>query len=118
MLHRIIALLLGRLRMSVDDAIQAYLTLSSKALSGTKWFETQNYRTSKLEEVLREIICMRTGNGDYRMVSARSKCKVYVTLIRLCKIMGLKGCLLCAQLCLCHVRAYFISWNPTFASQL
>lgn len=73
--HRIIALFLGRLRMSVDEAILAYTSLSEQVFSDTKWVGKQKYKSSKLEEVLKDIIREKTGSSETKMM-VQSKCKV------------------------------------------
>lgn len=72
---RIIALLLGRLRMSVDDAIQAFMFITAKAFSTPTLFGTQESRGNALEEALKDIVRLKTGNGESRM-TFDSKCKV------------------------------------------
>lgn len=72
---RIIALLLGRLRMSVDEAIVAYMSLCEQVFSDTRWISAQQYKTSKLEAALKEIVRAKTGSSETRMM-IRSDCKV------------------------------------------
>lgn len=68
---RIIALLLGRLRMSVDVA---YTSLCDH-FSDTRWISAQQHKTSKLEEVLKDIAQAKTGSSETRMM-VQSDCKV------------------------------------------
>lgn len=73
---RIIALFLGRLRMTADEATKAYNSLSEQVFSDAKWVGEQQYKASKLEEVLKAIIRAKTGNSETRMMIAQSDCKV------------------------------------------
>lgn len=62
--------------MTVDEAIKSYVSLSEQVFSDPKWAGAQQYKTSKLEEVLKLIIRAKTGNSETRMMAAQSDCKV------------------------------------------
>lgn len=72
---RINAILLGRLRMTIDDAIQAFKYILAKAFSGSTWFGTQEFRAKRLEGALRAIVRLKMENGESLMVQPESKCK-------------------------------------------
>lgn len=73
--RRIITLFLGRLRMSVEEAIVAYMSFSEQVFSDAKWVGTQRYRSTKLEMAMMNIIRAKTGNSETRMIN-NSNCKV------------------------------------------
>ena len=80
-LSRIIALMLGRLRMSVAEAIECYGTLAERVFSTTKRIGDGRFKASKLEEVIKEIVREKLGDPDARMLDARPEsdgCKTYV----------------------------------------
>ena len=84
--YSITALMLGRLRMSVPDAIAAYVSLSKTVFSGIKWTRRKRFKTRKLNEALQKIVKTATGNSDTLMME-RSKCKVYVSRILIPSLM-------------------------------
>jgi hypothetical protein len=59
-LSRLIAIMLARLRMSVDDAINVFEDLSKEVFSGPRapvwfpWIYTYNHR--KLERVIKQVV--------------------------------------------------------------
>ena len=63
--YRIIALMLGRLRMGVDSAIDAYNSLAQQVFSDQKrWPGDGMFKASKLEEVIKSVVQDVTGNPD------------------------------------------------------
>lgn len=61
--------MLGRLGMSVDEAIDAYRKLAAKVFSETKSrFQEGKFKASNLESVVREIVQQRTGNSEEKMI--------------------------------------------------
>lgn len=78
-LFSIIALLLGRLRMSADEAIRAYTALFINLVSKTS--STSMTEKFNLENTLRQIIRSTTGDSESKMVEEEgsSQCKVYVS---------------------------------------
>src|SRR5579859_3024979 len=83
-LSRIIALMLGRLQMSVTEAIGCYGTLAERVFSSTKLIRGEGkFRASKLEEVVKEIVAEKLGDPDACMLETRPEgdaCKTYVVL--------------------------------------
>ena len=81
LLSRLIALMLGRLRMSVTDAIEYYGIVSEKVFSDMKSSVGQEkFKTSKLENVIKEITEKQTGHADECMMDMHEgdACKTYV----------------------------------------
>jgi hypothetical protein len=77
---RIIALMLGRLQMSVPEAIIHYGTLAKRVFSSTKLIGRDGkFRASKLEEVIKEIAEERLGDPDAPMMDPRPEGKVCKT---------------------------------------
>jgi hypothetical protein len=74
--------MLGRLRMSVDEAIVKYAKFAKRVFSeGTSPFgRDERFSASKFEEVIKWIVSEYTGNVDERMMDTRSEgaCKTYV----------------------------------------
>jgi hypothetical protein len=79
---RLIALMLGRLRMSVYDAITHYDSLAKKVFAdGKKMMGDGNFKSSVLEGVIKDIVRATTGDADSRMMDTRPEvevCKTYV----------------------------------------
>jgi hypothetical protein len=64
---RLIALMLGRLRMSVDDAIAAYAKLAKEVFSDIKPKGHEGrFKTSKLENAIKQIVGARSASNDPR----------------------------------------------------
>lgn len=72
-----IALLLGRLRLSMNDAIQCYMRVVERVFMRTK--AGGNFRVTPFEEVLKEIMD-RFGDGDdTQMIGERGpRCRTFV----------------------------------------
>jgi hypothetical protein len=74
--------MLGRLRMSVTEAIKRYGTLSDRIFSDAKLVGGDaKFKASKLEEVIKEIVEEKTGRPDELMMDTRPEgeaCKTYV----------------------------------------
>ncbi|KAI4524528.1 FabD/lysophospholipase-like protein, partial [Schizophyllum commune Loenen D] len=72
----LIALLLGRLRLNMDDAIECYTRVVDRVFLRTK---AAKFRDAPFEEVLREI-CNRFGNGSetQMLVDRGPRCNTYV----------------------------------------
>ncbi|KDN39337.1 hypothetical protein RSAG8_08854, partial [Rhizoctonia solani AG-8 WAC10335] len=64
------AIMLGRLHMSIGDAISAYNKLISGVFSDKKILTNgpAAYSTTKLEQVLKELVRKVTGNEDEKMI--------------------------------------------------
>jgi hypothetical protein len=73
--------MLGRLGMSVTEAIACYGTLAKTVFSSVKRTGGEGrFRATKLEQVIKEVIRERTGHPDERMMDTRSEgkgCKTY-----------------------------------------
>lgn len=66
---RLIALMLGRLRMTVDEAITQYGLLSSRVFGSKKpFFREGQYKASTLEEVLKTIVAEKAYDPEERML--------------------------------------------------
>ncbi|KAF8573609.1 FabD/lysophospholipase-like protein [Ramaria rubella] len=77
----IIALMLGRLGMSVAEAIERYGTLAQRVFSDVKPFgKDRKFKASKLEEVVKEIVKQKTQNAEERLLSGPGNqgCKTFV----------------------------------------
>lgn len=78
--------MLGRLKMSVDEAITAYCHLMSKTYSSKRLFEpgdSGTLRSERLEQGLKTIVEKATGNMDEGMMEENPnevKCKVLVPI--------------------------------------
>ena len=88
-ISRLIAIMLGRLRMSVEGAITAYGMLGEQVFSKRKQSMTQEgkFRATELKKAIMGIVATNTttpsapgGNADERMLDPRGEfaCKVYV----------------------------------------
>ena len=81
----IIALMLGRLRMSVDECIDAYINLSKEVFDERTLFAggSAQYTASALEEKMKDIIRLKTGYEDAKMKDPLKKkcCKTFVVAI-------------------------------------
>lgn len=80
-IYRFIAILLGRLSMSVDDAIEAYISIFD-GISSYKGSTTN--RGPFLREKLRELVKKYSGNADTLMLGdvRNGSCRRYVRLPR------------------------------------
>ena len=75
--------MLGRLRMTVDDAIKAYQQLAEKVFSDVKWTTSDGkFKATELEKAIKEIVKSNTENEDSetRLLDDDTSCKVYVSL--------------------------------------
>ena len=73
--------MLGRLQMSVPEAIQHYGTLAQRVFSNAKLVGGDGkFKASKLEEVIKEIVQAKTGDPDALMMDPRPEgevCRTY-----------------------------------------
>ena len=68
---RLIVIMLFRLQMSIDEAIDAYTTLTRNVFSEKKWFfQEGTFKASRLEDAIVSIVRVRSNetNGDPRAV--------------------------------------------------
>ena len=83
---RLIVIMLFRLRMSIDEAIRAYITLTKHDSSAQKGvFNEGNYSTSRLEEAIATVIqeALQIGEVESRSVRMLDEeaAKWYVLLL-------------------------------------
>ncbi|KAF2676826.1 FabD/lysophospholipase-like protein [Lentithecium fluviatile CBS 122367] len=83
----LIALLLGRLKLSAESAKNAYLELAGTVFSERKWkFQDGTFKASKLEEAIQQKVEQALGQGskNARMIDPKDKdprCKVFVCAV-------------------------------------
>ncbi|KXN83116.1 Calcium-independent phospholipase A2-gamma [Leucoagaricus sp. SymC.cos] len=86
----LIAIMLGRLRMTVDQCIEAYESLASKIFAESiqhQVYDMANtgarYSASALESAIKEIVKKYTGDEDALMRdTSENPCKVFVAAVR------------------------------------
>ncbi|KAL0930568.1 ankyrin repeat protein [Colletotrichum truncatum] len=92
----IIALMLGCLRMSVDECYEVYLKLAKTIFKPKRWkcdvfnrgldliSAKERYDSAKMEELVMQIIKERTGSRNSMLQDPQraSSCKVFVTTVR------------------------------------
>ena len=72
--------MLGRLQMSVNEAITHYGILTQRVFSDPRLFGRDwRFKASKLETELKEIVKKKTGQPDELMMDKRSEGKVCKT---------------------------------------
>ena len=62
--YRIIALMLGRLRMSADTAIAHYDDLVQQVFSDMKRWGNEKFKATKFEEVIKSVVKAVTGDSE------------------------------------------------------
>ena len=77
--------MLGRLRMSVDSAINAYQQLAENVFKDVKWTRTTSdgkFKATELEKAIKGIIKLNTKEKDSEtpLLDDNTTCKVYVSL--------------------------------------
>ncbi|KII83594.1 hypothetical protein PLICRDRAFT_444669 [Plicaturopsis crispa FD-325 SS-3] len=79
----IIALLLGRLRLTVDKAIEEYVKLTQTVFSETKqWSRSRTkYSANKLQNSMKDIINSSSGDAEMRMLNDSNGCKIFVCAV-------------------------------------
>ncbi len=84
----LISIMLGRLRMSIDDCIAEYETLGPKVFAHSRWFHFRSplfwprdkYDHRSLEKAIREVIDRRSpfvAGGDKSFASDENRCRTY-----------------------------------------
>lgn len=84
----LISIMLGRLRMSIDDCIAEYETLGPKVFAHPRWFHVKSllfwprdkYDHRSLEKAIREVIDRRSPlvyGGDKSFASDENRCRTY-----------------------------------------
>jgi hypothetical protein len=78
----LIAFMLGRLEITVDECIRQYLLLMEEVFTGCTWWnyawDGQFYDAGKLENVVKHLVKTELGNEDAPLFQGNEKCKVYV----------------------------------------
>ncbi|KAG6906944.1 hypothetical protein DXG01_011277 [Tephrocybe rancida] len=77
----IIAFMLGRLRMTIEDAIACYDDLAGRVFSQVKILGDGQYKATLLEEVIKEVVQKRTGNSEAHLLDDGALggiCKTFV----------------------------------------
>ncbi|KAG5651484.1 hypothetical protein H0H81_008484, partial [Sphagnurus paluster] len=77
----LLAIMLGRLGMSVEEATAAYVDFARTVFSKRKWFfKNETFKASVLERVMKKIVLGHTGDTDSRMNADRTitDCKAFV----------------------------------------
>jgi hypothetical protein len=83
--------MLGRLRMSVAEAITRYKTLAQRVFSDPRLIGGNGkFKASKLEQVLKEIVKEKTGQPDELMMDRRLEAQV-------CKTYAVFDCFSCRK---------------------
>ena len=63
--YSIIALMLGRLRMDVETAIDSYNNLAQQVFSDRKWWPGDGrFKATNLEEAIKSVVRDVTGNPE------------------------------------------------------
>ena len=76
-IRSLIALLLGRLRMSIDDAIKYYVKFAERVFSAKQIGRDGKFNEKTFEDAIKEIVAKVTKNPQERMLDKRSNaCKV------------------------------------------
>jgi hypothetical protein len=73
-MHRLIALMLGRLRLTIDEAIEQYGQFARYAFSDKKWKgQDGTFKATKLEEIIKKIVKTYgvRGSADERMMDLK-----------------------------------------------
>ncbi|KAG5634305.1 hypothetical protein H0H81_002476, partial [Sphagnurus paluster] len=77
----LVAIMLGRLGMSVQEAIAAYVRFARTVFSRKKWFfQDGTFKASVLERAIKEIVGRHTGDTEARMKTdyPNTRCKAFV----------------------------------------
>lgn len=77
-MHSLIALMLGRLRLSAADAITFYVRLAGTVFSDKKRFSKEIFKATVLEKEMQAIVKLSCGNEDEFMMDFSERvCKTY-----------------------------------------
>ncbi|KAJ8488254.1 hypothetical protein ONZ45_g14017 [Pleurotus djamor] len=84
----LIAIMLGRLRMTIEECIEAYMSIAADIFSATtaeKAFNVMKtgvkYKADKMEKVLKAFIKRRTGDENAPLLDLSNRCKVFVVAV-------------------------------------
>ena len=71
--------MLGRLRMSITDAIDCYDELTKTVFQATQIGRDGKFKPKVLEKIIKDIVKAQVGNEEERMLDTQSNaCKTYV----------------------------------------
>ena len=117
LLSSLIALMLGRLGMSVENAIRCYGTLSGTVFSDVKqpWGDGR-FKASQLEKVIKEIVKEQTGQENERMMGTSPHdrgCKTWAVYHHSSSYKAER-----IQLCPCHFGTEHDRPNPSLLPHL
>lgn len=79
----LIALLLGRLRLSVPEARKAYVRIAKDVFSVPRYVKKNKFDGQRLEEAVKQLLREQSvgSSGEERMIDpSRPACKAYVLL--------------------------------------
>jgi len=71
--YRIIALMLGRLRMDVGTAIKHYDHLAEQVFSDKKRWGDGKFKATKLEEVIKSVVETETGDPESPLLDDQAR---------------------------------------------
>ncbi|KIJ39617.1 hypothetical protein M422DRAFT_174944, partial [Sphaerobolus stellatus SS14] len=75
----IIALMLGRLRMSINDAIDCYDRITKTVFKATLVGRDGKFKHKVLEKVIKDVVKNQVGTDEERMLDTRhNACKIFV----------------------------------------
>ncbi|KAK6531861.1 hypothetical protein TWF694_003026 [Orbilia ellipsospora] len=84
-----IAIMLGRLRMSIDECIQRYEKVMGKVFPDGTWktsslvWNGHIYPEGPLEEAIKEIVKEKLGSADAKLIDdSENACKIFVMAVR------------------------------------
>ncbi|KAG8736106.1 hypothetical protein FRC10_009704 [Ceratobasidium sp. 414] len=77
----ILMILVGRLGMTTEQAMETFARLSNEVFLNQKTFGTPAFKASKLEKTLKDIVRERTGNENEVMLDQRVKSQKCNTMV-------------------------------------
>ncbi|KAK3376988.1 hypothetical protein B0T24DRAFT_665831 [Lasiosphaeria ovina] len=103
----LIALLLGRVRLSVPEARKEYIQIAKEIFSVKTYLKNSKFDSRTLEKAVKSLLGRRLGNGEEKMLDrSKSSCKVFVCAVPQQDVRSRNGPRL--------FRTYNIRNNPTF----
>jgi len=73
---RLIALLLGRLKLSVPEAMEAYRSLAKNVFGEKKRFSDGKFNEKALEQAIKDTVKTKLGDSEERMLDPESGAEV------------------------------------------
>ena len=104
--------MLGRLRMSVDDAIKCYEDLSQKIFSDMKWLGDGKYKATRLQNVVKDIVKEKVGDPEAPLFDDGTRGRVCKTCVDKLMVTS-KICLIYIQIRVRHERTRYECKNPS-----